>query len=142
MTNILCFLRDKINARRPSPQVVFAQFNELLKKVPLLYFILMANSVALAYTHYGEAPDYLTIYTVLVLCLACTSRAIIWYRFRFKTFSYKEAKHQIRLTISFAILMSVGFSIWCYLLYGYGDFTLRAHIIYYMSITVIGIISV
>lgn len=140
MTNILNFLSDKMNVGDTSPQVVFAQFNELLKKIPLLYFILMVSSIALAYTHYGIAPDYLTIYTVLILCIGCMSRVSIWYQFRFKTFSYKEAKKQITLTIMTAALMSVGFSLWCFLLYSYGDFSLRAHIIYYMSITVIGII--
>ena len=47
------------SGRGKTEQVVFAQFNELLTKVPLLYFILCANSLALTYTHYGTAPDYL-----------------------------------------------------------------------------------
>ena len=123
-----------------SPQVVFAQFNELLTKVPLLYIILLVNSLSLAYTHYGIAPDYLTIYVSAFLSVACLSRALRWYRFKNKTFTLAQAKHQIRMTVLFANLMGVGFSWWSYTLYGYGDFALQAHVAYYMSITVIGII--
>ncbi|MCF2947340.1 EAL domain-containing protein [Paraglaciecola aquimarina] len=123
-----------------SSQIVFAQFNELIKKVPLLYSILLVNSLSLAYTHYGVAPDYLTIYVAALLSIGCISRAIRWYGFRHHEFTLKQAKHQIRMTVLFAILMSLFFSAWSYTLYQYGDFALQTHVIYYISITVIGII--
>lgn len=123
-----------------SPQVVYAQFNELLTKVPLLYIILMVNSLSLAYTHYGIAPDYLTVYFSALLSVICITRAVMWYRYKYKTFTLVEAKYQIRMTVLFANLMGIGFSVWAYSLYGYGDFTLQSHVAYYMSITVIGII--
>jgi diguanylate cyclase (GGDEF)-like protein len=122
-----------------SPQIIFAQFNELLTKVPLLYLILMLNSLALAYTHYGVAPDYLTLYIVVILSLACISRAIRWYGFRHKTFSLKQAQHQIQMTVFFSILMGIGFTLWGFTLFAYGDVELQAHVAYFMSITVIGV---
>ena len=121
-------------------QLIFAQFNELLNKVPLLYFILLVNSLALSYTHYGVAPDYLTIYIAAFLSVACIVRALKWYRFKFKVFTLKQAKHQIRMTVLFSILMGIGFLFWGFALYGYGDIGLRIHVAYYMSVTVIGII--
>jgi len=108
--------------------------------VPLLYFILLANSLSLAYTHYGVAPNYLTVYVSAFLSVACITRALIWYSFRRKTFTLKQARHQINMTILSSMLMGVGFSAWCLSLYGYGDIALQTHVIYYMSITVIGII--
>ncbi|GAC13765.1 hypothetical protein GLIP_1124 [Aliiglaciecola lipolytica E3] len=75
-----------------------------------------------------------------ILSFGCITRALKWYGFRHKNFSLKEAKHQIKMTVLFAVIMGVGFSIWSYTLYFYGDFALRSHVIYYMSITVIGII--
>ena len=120
--------------------LIFAQFNELLTKVPLLYFILCTNSLALAYTHYGIAPDYLTLYVATFLSVACLFRAIKWRSFKQKTFTLTQAQHQIKMTVLFSILMGMGFSLWCFLLYGYGDVSLRAHIAYFMSVTVIGII--
>lgn len=123
-----------------SSQIIFAQFDELVKKVPLLYFLLLVNSLSLAYTHYGVAPDYLTIYVAAILSLGCISRAVRWYGFRNSEFSLKQAKHQIRMTIIFATIMGIVFSIWSYSLYGYGDLALQTHVVYYISITVIGII--
>lgn len=123
-----------------SPQVVFAQFNELITKVPLLYAILLVNSLSLAYTHYTIAPDYLTIYVSAFLCVTCVTRAIRWYRFKNLTFSLEQAIHQIRMTVFFANVMGIGFSWWAYTLYQYGDFALQSHVAYYLSITVIGII--
>ena len=119
--------------------LVFAQFNELLTKVPLLYFILCANSLALAYTHYDIAPDYLTIYVAFILSIACVLRALKWYRYKHKTFTVEEAKHQIKMTVLFSFLMGICFSLWSFSLYDYGDVGLRFHIAYYMSVTVIGI---
>jgi len=121
-------------------QIIFAQFNELLTKVPLLYFILFANSVAVAYTHYGTAPDYLTVYVMGFLSVACLLRALKWHSFRTKNFDLEQAKHQIKMTVLFSVLMGIGFSIWSFALYKYGDIALRSHVAFYMSVTVIGII--
>lgn len=137
---LLKYIKLLLDGGVRSPQVIFAQFNELITKVPLLYAILLTNSLSLAYTHYGIAPDYLTLYVAGVLSFVCFVRAIKWYRFKQLTFSLKEARHQVRMTVFFAILMGVGFSAWSYTLYSYGDFAHKAHVIYYMSITVIGII--
>lgn len=120
--------------------IIFAQFNELLTKVPLLYFILCVNSVALAYTHYGTAPDYLTVYIAIFLTVVSLFRALKWHGYKHKTFTLAQAKHQIRMTVLFSILMGTGFTLWAFTLYDYGDIVLRAHIAYYMSITVIGVI--
>lgn len=141
MLKILLNLVAKLTGRKQqSAQIVFAQFNELITKVPLLYFLLLVNSLSLAYTHYGLAPDYLTVYMSAILSVGCVARAAKWHGFRKRTFSLKQAKHQISMTITFAVVMGIVFSIWSYTLYSYGDFARQAHVIYYMSITVIGII--
>ena len=127
------------DGRKKSPQIIFAQFNELITKVPLLYFILLVNSLVLAYTHYGVAPDYLTLYISGFLGIACISRAVRWYGYRHKTFSYEQAKHQIKMTVLFSILMGIGFTLWGFTLFSYGNIVLKAHVAYFMSITVIGI---
>jgi len=96
--------------------------------------------VALAYTHYGTAPDYLTVYVAGFLSVACLIRAHKWHSFKTETFDFKQAKYQIKMTILFSILMGIGFSLWSFTLYHYGDIGLRAHVAYYMSVTVIGVI--
>jgi len=128
------------NGGEKTEQLKFAQFEELINKVPLLYFILLVNSLVLSYTHYDVAPKYLTMYVAAFLSIACITRAMRWYGYKQKKFSLKQVEHQIRMTVLFSILMGIGFSVWGYALYGYGDISLRIHIAYYMSITVFGII--
>ncbi|WP_158965689.1 bifunctional diguanylate cyclase/phosphodiesterase [Paraglaciecola sp. L3A3] len=137
---ILKVIYKWVDGEERSAEIIFAQFKELITKVPLLYSILLVNSLALVYTHYGVAPDYLTIYVAAFLSFACISRAVRWYGYRKSEFTLRQAVNQIRMTVFFAVLMSIGFSAWGYALYSYGDVALRSHVIYYISITVIGII--
>lgn len=134
------FLVKLTDGPERNPQVIFAQFKELITKVPLMYFILMVNSLALAYTHYGVAPDYLTVYIPFALCTISVLRAVHLYRFKNNNFSFRQVKHQVKITVLFAVIMGLGFTVWSYALYGYGDFSLQSHVVFYMSITVIGII--
>ena len=140
LIKIFSYFIKLADGRKKSPQIIFAQFNELLTKVPLLYLILMVNSLALAYTHYGIAPDYLTLYVSGFLSIACISRALRWFGFRHKQFSLKQAQHQIQMTVLFSILMGIGFTYWGFTLFTYGDVELQAHVAYFMSITVIGVL--
>lgn len=140
MNNKLKHVLKWANGGDKSEQLTFAQFNELVSKVPLLYFILLVNSLILSYTHYDVAPTYLTVYVAAFLSIACISRAIRWHGFKRKKFTLKQAEHQIRMTVLFSFLMGIGFSLWGYALYGYGDISLRIQIAYYMSITVFGVV--
>lgn len=128
------------NGGEKTEQLKFAQFNELITKVPLLYFILLVNSLILSYTHYHVAPKHLTIYVAAFLSVACIGRSVKWYRYRKRTFTLPQVEHQIRMTVIFSIFMGIGFSAWAYALYGYGDIGLRLHVAYYISVTVFGII--
>lgn len=128
------------NGGENTEQLKFAQFNELITKVPLLYFILLVNTLILSYTHYNVAPTYLTIYITGLLSLACIARSIKWYGYKKKTFTLAQVEHQIRMTVLFSVLMGIGFSAWAYALYDYGNIGLKFHVAYYMSVTVFGII--
>jgi predicted signal transduction protein with EAL and GGDEF domain len=44
-----------------NPDLMLSQLRASSRQVPLLYFILVVNTVALAFTHYGVAPNLLTI---------------------------------------------------------------------------------
>ncbi|KXI29781.1 putative bifunctional diguanylate cyclase/phosphodiesterase [Paraglaciecola hydrolytica] len=140
LIKIFTYFIKLADGRKKSPQIIFAQFNELLTKVPLLYIILLVNSLTLAYTHYGVAPDYLTLYIAGILSVACISRAVRWYGFRHLTFSLKQAQKQIQMTVFFSIFMGIGFTLWAFTLFTYGDIILQAHVAYFMSITVIGVL--
>jgi predicted signal transduction protein with EAL and GGDEF domain len=56
-------------------ELMGAQLAAFSRQVPLLYFILSVNSVALAFTHLGIAPTSLTVAFPGVLVGACAIRA-------------------------------------------------------------------
>lgn len=128
------------NGGEKTEQLKFAQFNELITKVPLLYLILLVNSLILSYTHYDVAPKHLTVYVAAFLSVACIARSLRWYGYRKKTFTLSQVEHQIRMTVVFSIFMGIGFTTWAFTLYQYGDIGHRLHLAYYMSVTVFGII--
>ena len=74
------------------------------------------------------------------LSAVCFFRAIKWHSFKTKTFTLEQAEHQIKMTVWFSVLIGIGFLFWGFTLYNYGDIGLKAHVAYYMSVTVIGTI--
>ncbi len=101
---------------------------------------MLLNSVSVGYTHYGTAPDYLTLYTPIFLSIVCIIRSTKWIRFRHQKFTLEQAQHQIKMTVLFAFIMAVAFSAWGFSLYRYGNLLQQGHVAYFMSVTVIGII--
>ena len=64
---------NTLKIRTDKPELVRAQVNALTRQIPVLYMLLLANAVALAYTHYGTAPDWMTIHSVIVLGVISSS---------------------------------------------------------------------
>jgi len=62
------------------------QLAELQKQVPSLYGLLSVNAGALAVTHYGLAPAFLTLGIPAVVISLCVVRAAHWLRLRPETF--------------------------------------------------------
>jgi len=72
-------------------ELMGAQLAAFSRQVPLLYFILSVNSVALAFTHLGVAPTSLTVAFPGVLVGACAIRCLIWLRRRDRVVEPKAA---------------------------------------------------
>jgi diguanylate cyclase (GGDEF)-like protein len=123
-----------------NPELIRSQLQALVKQVPLLYFILVVNSAALALTHLASAPAYLTVYLPLAFCLICVYRLFLWQRMPIQVLSHTAAVHRLRQTIRMVCLGGVGFTAWALVLYGYGDAYAQSHVAFYMAITVVGCI--
>jgi diguanylate cyclase (GGDEF)-like protein len=119
-----------------------SQFEAFSRQLPLLYLILVVNSVAVAITHLKSAPALLSEYIPLTLCLACIIRLMVWVRRRklIAGLSDREIAGRLRTTIRLIALLGVLFTTWGLLLYPYGGPYAQVHVAYYMSITVIGCI--
>jgi diguanylate cyclase (GGDEF)-like protein len=125
-----------------NPELLRAQFLALSKQAPLLYFLLITNSVAVAYTYSRQAPAWLSIYVPMVLCTLCAVRLYIWWRQGKKApvLSDDALRNHLRLTNTLACIIGAAFTTWGLMLFPYGDTAAKSHVVFYMAITAIGCI--
>ncbi|WP_420131994.1 putative bifunctional diguanylate cyclase/phosphodiesterase [Rhodopseudomonas sp.] len=123
-----------------NPDLTRAQFDAFLKQIPLLYFILISNTIAVAYTFVPLAPLALTLIVPGVLCGLAALRAFWWLRQRYLVRSDAEILRDLRVTNWLVAPLCLGFVTWSFLLYPYGDVFAKGQVAFYMAVTVIGCI--
>jgi len=122
------------------PDLLRAQHRSFSRQVPLLYVILMTNTWALAVTHISHAPLWLTIGVPCLMTVVTGLRIVMWWRQRSGRTTAERARIELGRTLKLAVVMALGFAIWSLSLYGYGTAYTRAHVAFYMAITVISCI--
>ena len=127
-----------LGIRHDFPELVEAQVAGMATQVPFLYLILVANAAALTYTHYGSAPNWLTIYMFSLFASICAYRARYWIIERSKPFDLHSGGQNLKVIFKGAVSLSVALSLWAMALYPYGDAFQKSHVAYFMSVTVIG----
>jgi diguanylate cyclase (GGDEF)-like protein len=123
-----------------NPDLTRAQFNAFSKQVPLLYFILMSNTIAVAYTYVNVAPDWLTMIVPSVLTMLAALRTFWWLRQRHLVRSDTYVLRNLRATNWMTLPIGAGFTAWSFALYPYGDAFAKSQVAFYMAVTVIGCI--
>ncbi|MGL9621055.1 EAL domain-containing protein [Bradyrhizobium sp. U531] len=123
-----------------NPDLMRAQFDAFSKQVPLLYFILMSNTIAVAYTYVNVAPDWLTLIVPSVLTLLAGLRTYWWLRQRHLVRSDADILRNLRATNWLTLPIGAGFTAWSFALYPYGDPFAKSQVAFYMAVTVIGCI--
>jgi len=123
-----------------NPRLLKAQYVALSNQIPLLYFILLVNSLALAWTHVGSAPRWLVLEVPAVLSLISISRAVTWWRSRHVVPTPEGILRRLHSTSRMAGIIPIGFTAWALALFPYGGVYAQAHVAFYMAITVIGCI--
>lgn len=117
-----------------------AQCASLSRLIPLMYFILLANSWVLAASYVDTAPLWLAIYCPIALTIICAIRIAIWWRRRNATQTTEAALRSLTRTNIVAGIVSACFSGWAIAFYPYGDALARSHIAFYLTISVVGCI--
>ena len=129
-----------VSVPRGNPRLVKAQYQAMARQIPLMYFILLVNSWALAWTHFSSAPVALTLYAPLLLTVLCVVRTVSWRRLGRGAPSDRQMLAAVVRTNRISGLVAVGFTAWALSLFPYGDSYAKAHVAFYMGITVIGCI--
>ena len=117
--------------------LVRAQAQAYTRQVPVMYCILLVNTLVLAATH-GSAPDLLRLYIPGLLTVASLARLLLWWRNRHHVITESQARGMLGGSVAVAGMLGVGFSLWALSLYAYGDAYQQSHVAFYMSVTSIG----
>jgi diguanylate cyclase (GGDEF)-like protein len=121
-------------------ELIGAQLAAFTRQVPLLYFILSVNSIALAFTHLGLAPVGLTVVFPGLLVTACAIRCLIWLRRRGLAVDPNAAAQTLRTTVLLGGALGFAFLMWALSLFPYGDTARNGHILFFVGITVVSCI--
>lgn len=123
-----------------NPELMRAQFDAFSKQIPLLYFILITKTIAVAYTYVPLAPASLSMIVPAVLIAVTGFRTFWWLRQRGVVRNDADILRNLRLTNWIAAPIAAGFTLWSFALYPYGDAFAKSQVAFYMAVTVIGCI--
>ncbi len=133
-------LQAFFSVRADNPRLLKAQYIALARQLPLMYFILLVNTWALAWTHMAHAPTWLVVYVPTLLTLVCGLRACVWWFTRHRQPSTELILRALVRTNRLSAPIAIGFTSWALALFPYGDVYGKSHVAFYMAITVIGVI--
>src|SRR6185437_4316222 len=134
----LAMLRKALSVAEGDPELVRSQVQASSRQIPLLYFILLVNTTAVAITHLHSAPAWLSLYVPAALCALCLVRCARWWRVRHRVLTYDKAVSELRKLIWIAGILGVAFSAWSLLLFPYGNEFEQAQVAFYMATTLVG----
>jgi len=121
-----------------SSELAQSQARSFTRQVPIMYVVILINTLILSATHLQDAPALLTLYIPLALTAFCMARLVMWRSKRERTFTDGEARSLLRSMVYVAVFLGLGFSAWAISLYPYGDGFQQAQIAFFIAITTIG----
>jgi diguanylate cyclase (GGDEF)-like protein len=137
LKNLLDALRALMSVPCDNPRLLQAQYKALSRQLPLMYFVLLVNTWALAFTHHQTAPFWLTLVAPAFLTVMCGARARMWLRAIKALPPEAVILATLRRTSALSGLIASAFTAWSLALFPYGDAYAQAHVAFFMGITVI-----
>ena len=133
-------LMSLITVQRDNPRLLKAQYIALSRQMPIMYAILLINTLALAATHYATAPRWLALYIPAALTALGIWRSVMWWRLQNVPATPELVFKTLTRTNRLAFFIALSFTAWALALFPYGDSYTRSHVAFYMAITVIACI--
>ncbi|ODT72140.1 MAG: hypothetical protein ABS75_04915 [Pelagibacterium sp. SCN 63-23] len=121
-----------------TPELVMAQWRALGRQIPLMYAMLVCNTLIVAWTHFDVAPRELTLSAPAILVALCALRTFAWWRDRHRQVTPERARRKLLAMSLAGGIMAISFIAWSFSLFPYGDAYLQSQIAFYMGITTIG----
>ncbi|MDE3177432.1 MAG: EAL domain-containing protein [Pseudomonadota bacterium] len=130
-------LRELMTVAGDDLDLVKAQYRVFAKQIPLLYFILCVNTLAIVYTFARFGHQWITAYLPGVLVAFCISRGFTWWRRGDQEVSTEAALRLMRATTWLGIALAAVFSAWGFAIYGYGDAYAKGQMVFFLALTMI-----
>ncbi|WP_157235082.1 putative bifunctional diguanylate cyclase/phosphodiesterase [Methylosinus sp. LW4] len=120
-------------------ELVRAQFRAFARQIPLLYFILATNALAVMFTFAKFGHPWLSLYAPSALCGLCLLRGVVWWRIGRSRVPDDIAIRHMQRTNRLAFFIAVAFTAWGLSLYtfGDGDAYAKAQIVFFLALTMI-----
>jgi len=124
------------NLETTDSELTRAQFRSFSKQMPLLYLILVFNTVAIMVDFYQPDSLFKTFYFPLIICSIALVRAYWWWRKDgANTFSDNQIAANLRRTCHLAVIMALAFEFWGMWLYPDGDAYTRGHLAFFLALS-------
>jgi diguanylate cyclase (GGDEF)-like protein len=140
LPDIWSAVKETVTIPRSNPDLLVAQYRAFMFQMPLMYVILIINTWALAVTHFHVSPRWLTVDLPISLTVVSVWRIIEWLINSKKEPTRDIALKALTRTHRLSGLIAVMFTAWALALFPYGDAYAKAHVAFYMAITVMGVI--
>jgi diguanylate cyclase (GGDEF)-like protein len=140
VTTSISKLQALFSFRTDDPELVQAQIKALAKQLPLLFFIGLVNTLAVAWTHYDVAPSIFTVGFPVLVAIGYAVLGRTWVRTIYRPLSHADACRLLKETTiqaPVATAMSLG---WTLVLFQYGDAYAQGHVVFTVGITMISCI--
>jgi len=118
-------------------ELVRAQFRAFSRQIPLLYFILATNALAVVYVYARFGHVWLSVYLPSVLCFVCLVRGVTWWRIGRSDVPDDVAISHMQRTNRLAFFLAVAFTGWGLTLFSYGDAYAQSQIVFFLALTMI-----
>jgi diguanylate cyclase (GGDEF)-like protein len=118
-----------------------AQLRELMRQLPLIHLFLPLNVVAVGWSHYDDAPSWLTILVPSFLIGFSVVRLLHWQRVRKQKLTDAATMRILRRTPAISIAFALAYTSWGLALSQYGGPIGQAHVAFFLAVTLLGYIA-
>lgn len=115
-----------------------AQWRALSRQVPLMYIMLMCNTLTVSWTYLESAPHLLTVYIPAALVALCAYRSIRWWLSRHEEVGPSAARRGVLAMIWRGAFLAAGFVTWSLALFPYSDDHQQGQLASFMALTMLG----
>lgn len=133
-------LQHFMSVRADNPELLKAQYRAFSRQLPMMYFILLSSTWALAATHVSLAPIWLTVVIPSLFTIGCGLRVAFWWKNYGVEPDTDVAHRALQRTNRLAVGIALAFTLWSLSLSPYGHAYEQSHVVFYMAITVISCI--